>query len=155
MKRGDHVYVDRVLYEHHGIAVSPWQVIHYGAKSGQSMTQARICLATVQEFALGRTVRVRPHPEGFLPETTVSRAESRLGTGDYDLFGRNCEHFASWCVTGEATSDQVGRNVRLALGALSVVAEIKLDQEFHLLHREIWHSLKAEVIKGYAQTEGA
>jgi sulfonate transport system ATP-binding protein len=34
------------------------------------------------------------------------------------------------------------------------IAEIKLDQEFHLLHREIWQSLKAEVIKGYAQTEG-
>ena len=123
MKRGDHVYVDRVLYEHHGIAVSPWQVIHYGAKSGQSMAQATICLATLEEFALGLPVRVRPHPEGFLPERTVRRAESRLGTGDYDLVGRNCEHFASWCVTGEATSEQVGRNVRLALGALSVVAE--------------------------------
>jgi len=35
------------------------------------------------------------------------------------------------------------------------IAEIKLDQEFHVLHRDIWHSLKAEVIKGYAQTEGA
>jgi NitT/TauT family transport system ATP-binding protein len=34
-------------------------------------------------------------------------------------------------------------------------AEIKLDQEFHILHREIWQSLKAEVIKGYAQSEGA
>jgi hypothetical protein len=123
MKRGDHVYVDRVLYEHHGIAVSPWQVIHYGAEPGQSMVQAKICLATVEEFALGLTVRVRPYPGGFLPERTVSRAESKLGTGDYDLFGRNCEHFASWCVTGEATSDQVGRNVRLALGALSMVAE--------------------------------
>src|SRR5476651_1184477 len=35
------------------------------------------------------------------------------------------------------------------------IAEVKLDQEFHVLHREIWQSLKAEVIKGYAQTEGA
>jgi NitT/TauT family transport system ATP-binding protein len=35
------------------------------------------------------------------------------------------------------------------------IAEIKLDQEFHVLHREIWQSLKAEVIKGYAQAEGA
>jgi NitT/TauT family transport system ATP-binding protein len=34
------------------------------------------------------------------------------------------------------------------------IAEIKLDQEFHILHREIWQSLKAEVIKGYAQAEG-
>jgi NitT/TauT family transport system ATP-binding protein len=35
------------------------------------------------------------------------------------------------------------------------IAEIKLDQEFHVLHRDIWQSLKAEVIKGYAQAEGA
>jgi NitT/TauT family transport system ATP-binding protein len=34
------------------------------------------------------------------------------------------------------------------------IAEIKLDHEFHALHREIWHVLKAEVIKGYAQAEG-
>jgi len=35
------------------------------------------------------------------------------------------------------------------------IAEIKLDHAFHELHREIWQSLKAEVIKGYAQTEAA
>ena len=34
------------------------------------------------------------------------------------------------------------------------IAEIKLDRVFHDLHREIWHTLKAEVLKGYAQTEG-
>jgi len=33
-------------------------------------------------------------------------------------------------------------------------AEIKLDKVFHDLHREIWHALKAEVLKGYAQAEG-
>jgi NitT/TauT family transport system ATP-binding protein len=35
------------------------------------------------------------------------------------------------------------------------IAEIKLDHAFHELHREIWQKLKAEVVKGYAQTEGA
>ena len=35
------------------------------------------------------------------------------------------------------------------------IAEIKLDHAFHELHREIWQKLKAEVIKGYAQAEGA
>jgi NitT/TauT family transport system ATP-binding protein len=35
------------------------------------------------------------------------------------------------------------------------ISEVKLDPKFHELHREIWHMLKAEVIKGYAQTEGA
>ena len=34
------------------------------------------------------------------------------------------------------------------------IAEIKLDREFHELHRAIWRTLKAEVLKGYAQTGG-
>jgi sulfonate transport system ATP-binding protein len=32
-------------------------------------------------------------------------------------------------------------------------SEVKLDPAFHGLHREIWHKLKAEVLKGYAQAE--
>ncbi len=34
------------------------------------------------------------------------------------------------------------------------ISEVKLDPTFHELHREIWHKLKAEVVKGYSQTEG-
>ena len=32
------------------------------------------------------------------------------------------------------------------------IFEVRLGQQFHALHREIWHVLKAEVVKGYAQT---
>jgi NitT/TauT family transport system ATP-binding protein len=35
------------------------------------------------------------------------------------------------------------------------IAEVKLDSDFLELHREIWHALKSEVLKGYAQTEAA
>jgi NitT/TauT family transport system ATP-binding protein len=34
------------------------------------------------------------------------------------------------------------------------ISEVRLDRGFHELHREIWHVLKAEVVKGYAQAEG-
>jgi NitT/TauT family transport system ATP-binding protein len=34
------------------------------------------------------------------------------------------------------------------------IAEVKLDSAFHRLHRDIWQLLKAEVLKGYAQTGG-
>jgi len=34
------------------------------------------------------------------------------------------------------------------------IAEVKLDQAFHELHREIWDVLKDEVMKGYQQTGG-
>jgi sulfonate transport system ATP-binding protein len=34
------------------------------------------------------------------------------------------------------------------------IAEIKIERAFHDLHREIWATLKSEVLKGYAQTGG-
>ncbi len=33
-------------------------------------------------------------------------------------------------------------------------AEVKLDDSFHRLHREIWHTMKDEVMKGYVQAGG-
>ena len=44
---------------------------------------------------------------------------------------------------------------RVPLARPRDIGEIKLDNAFHELHRDIWHMLKAEVIKGYALTEGA
>ena len=44
---------------------------------------------------------------------------------------------------------------RVPLARPRDIGEIKLDHAFHELHRDIWHTLKTEVIKGYAQTEGA
>jgi NitT/TauT family transport system ATP-binding protein len=35
------------------------------------------------------------------------------------------------------------------------ISEVRLDPAFHELHRKIWHKLKTEVVKGYAQVEGA
>jgi NitT/TauT family transport system ATP-binding protein len=32
------------------------------------------------------------------------------------------------------------------------IFEVRLDKEFHSLHREIWSVLKDEVLKGYAQS---
>lgn len=43
---------------------------------------------------------------------------------------------------------------RVPLARPRDIAEVKLDSKFHELHREIWQTLKAEVIKGYAQSEG-
>jgi NitT/TauT family transport system ATP-binding protein len=43
---------------------------------------------------------------------------------------------------------------RVPLSRPRDTSEVKLDPAFHALHRDIWHMLKAEVLKGYAQTEG-
>jgi NitT/TauT family transport system ATP-binding protein len=43
---------------------------------------------------------------------------------------------------------------RVPLARPRDISEVRLDPVFHELHRDIWHKLKAEVVKGYAQTEG-
>jgi NitT/TauT family transport system ATP-binding protein len=44
---------------------------------------------------------------------------------------------------------------RVALARPRDTSEVKLMPAFHELHRDIWHKLKAEVVKGYAQSERA
>jgi NitT/TauT family transport system ATP-binding protein len=43
---------------------------------------------------------------------------------------------------------------RVSLPRPRDIFEVRLDKEFHALHREIWAVLKAEVMKGYAQSGG-
>jgi NitT/TauT family transport system ATP-binding protein len=52
-------------------------------------------------------------------------------------------------------SSRVIGDWRVTLARPRDIGEVKLDHAFHELHRDIWHTLKAEVIKGYAMTEGA
>ena len=43
---------------------------------------------------------------------------------------------------------------RVPLARPRDIAEVKLDPAFHRIHRDIWQTLKAEVLKGYEQTGG-
>jgi NitT/TauT family transport system ATP-binding protein len=43
---------------------------------------------------------------------------------------------------------------RVPLSRPRDIAEVKLEPAFQEVHRDIWHTLKAEVLKGYAQTGG-
>ncbi|HKH80406.1 MAG TPA: ABC transporter ATP-binding protein [Methylovirgula sp.] len=44
---------------------------------------------------------------------------------------------------------------RVPLARPRDITEVRLDKEFHSLHREIWSVLKTEVLKGYAQSSQA
>jgi NitT/TauT family transport system ATP-binding protein len=44
---------------------------------------------------------------------------------------------------------------RVALPRPRDIFEVRLQHDFHALHREIWNVLKDEVLKGYAQSAGA
>ena len=86
------------------------------AKVGPKTT-AIIRRVTLAEFAQGASIQTRAYGMCFDAEAVVARAEAMLGRSGYHLFSNNCEHFATWCVTGEHSSSQV----EAALSAAGIV----------------------------------
>jgi Lecithin retinol acyltransferase len=108
MARGNHIYVPTKVpfIYHHGIDCGGNLVIEY-SKNG------KIELISKQAFAQEKDITIKYYPETqcFPPEFVVIRAYSRLGESKYSLLCNNCEHFASWCKTGNQISEQVPRLV--------------------------------------------
>jgi NitT/TauT family transport system ATP-binding protein len=44
---------------------------------------------------------------------------------------------------------------RVPLSRPRDISEVRMEEDFHALHREIWSALKDEVMKGYAQSSQA
>ena len=118
LKPGMHIAAHRPLYTHHGIYVGDGQVISYLLETG-------VTKYSLEEFAEGDRVTIIEHSaeQSFPPEQIVARAEGRKGENNYSLPFNNCEHFANWCVTGNAYSEQV-REIALTsvLGAAALAA---------------------------------
>lgn len=108
MALGDHIYVERGVYTHHGVDMGGGWVIHFASPDG-TKTGALIRWTTIDDFAGQAEVRVQVYGVRFDAERAAERARSMLGQSGYDLFANNCEHFATWCVTGEHSSAQVER----------------------------------------------
>lgn len=109
---GSHLVASRLGYTHHGIYIGRGLVVHYLLDEG-------ITIATLEDFADRQTVQVRTHPGArYSGEECACRALSRVGEDDYNLIFNNCEHFATWCATGEARSEQVEEAVMTGLGAV-------------------------------------
>jgi hypothetical protein len=104
--RGAHIYVARGVHSHHGIDCGDGTVIDFAGRDGGKNT-AIIRRVTLAEFAQGAPVRMRSYGKCHSPGIVVARAASMIGRSGYDLFSNNCEHLATWCVTGEHSSAQV------------------------------------------------
>ncbi|ERT07436.1 pspA/IM30 family protein [Lyngbya aestuarii BL J] len=130
MARGDQVYAYREffnldgVYEHHGVDCGDGSVIHY-RKPSEIVERT-----SMETFARGGKVYIRPYPVRYIPDTVIQRAESRLGECKYNLLFNNCEHFATWCVTGVNDSRQIRNFVPL-------LNQIDVDQ----LYRPIQEAL--------------
>jgi hypothetical protein len=104
--RGDHICRFRGYYWHHGLYLGGGAVIHVASEDGGKQS-ARVCHATLAEFAQGGVVRKVNYGQRLSVEESVARAEASLGRSGYHLGTNNCEHFVTWCVTGEHSSAQV------------------------------------------------
>lgn len=78
MPKGDHIFVRRLGYTHHGIDAGDGMVIHYTGELGQK-SDAAVRETPIDDFAKGSAVRVRLYGEGMPPEDVVARARSLLG----------------------------------------------------------------------------
>ena len=144
MAYGDQIYVIRPLlqldgvYEHHGIDAGDGTVIHYSKRT----EEATVRQTSIEEFAQGGVVQQRDYTTCYIADSVVQRARSRIGEQKYNLLFNNCEHFATWCKTGVASSRQVREFV-------PIVANMQPDR----LEREIFRSLEgtpgaAELLEG-------
>jgi hypothetical protein len=131
-KPGDHLRVWRGLYYHHGIYVGDNRVVQFGGRAYEK-SRARIeevPLAAFEDDGIARVVAHGKHtwpgiydlPRADEPEAIVRRARWLLEhhpEGAYNLFGRNCESVANWCVAGYGESHQWKRaqGVNALLGA--------------------------------------
>jgi hypothetical protein len=120
MALGDHIYVRRLGYTHHGVEVGDGLVIHFTGTPG-SKFEAEIRREPIAVFAVDAKVEVRRYEKRLGVAETVARAESKLGESGYNLFANNCEHFARWCVTGDHQSAQV-KNAVAASGVTATSA---------------------------------
>lgn len=115
MAYGDHMKVSRGPYSHHFIDLGDGTAVHlWGTEKTGAAASVRH--SWIAEFIRpGERVELVVHQGPvFQPQEVVSRARSCLGQSGYDLFSRNCEHFATWCKTGALRSDQVRTAVLLA-----------------------------------------
>jgi len=110
---GDHIYVRRHFYSHHGIYTGYGTVIHYTGEEKEKRDPL-VSETDIGDFLKGGRLRRRDHKCRLPPSETISRAREHLSDKGYSLTFNNCEHFATYCATGKKKS----RQVRKVLGSL-------------------------------------
>jgi len=129
MAVGDHLKVHRRLYWHHGIDMGDGTVIHASGEPGRMKLDAEVRRTPLADFLRGGEALLANASGRLQPEQITDRALTALGGRDYSLLFNNCEHFAHWCETGQASSRQIdvyalagtalGLGVRIAIRVAS------------------------------------
>jgi uncharacterized protein YycO len=120
-------FLDLVPYWHYGIEL-PGGMMCENSPPG-------VRIVGYADFARGRPTQVTtPEASPAERDLAVQRALSRVGERRYSLTSNNCEHFANWCATGIAISQQVIAWItsfcRIALAFASAMFAVALAQAF-------------------------
>lgn len=138
LEPGDHIVFRNVNYDHHGIITSikgsgSLEIIEVtntsaGASSGVSSSSLPISAkskANIQRNTITlnfkkENIALVYYKERLPKDRTVERAKhyaKENSSFNYHLFSNNCEHFATYCVTGHRFSLQVSK-FKLVFGML-------------------------------------
>jgi hypothetical protein len=90
---GDHLYVQRVGFTHHGVFIGNNSVVHYLWKEG-------VKIDSLEKFAQGARIHKKNSTKIYSNAEIIVRARSRVREKNYNLFGNNCESFVIWCRSG-------------------------------------------------------
>jgi hypothetical protein len=144
LKLGDHISFPTCINvgEHHAIVVgivclfSTWHVsiIDFATQNGLSgdlSKQGCVIRCSVQEHSVDLVEHIRSgklwchiYPEGMCSDSTtvIARARNFIGSYfPYNLLTNNCEHFATLCKTGVATSTQIDNCLYVSMFALDLI----------------------------------
>ena len=125
---GDHIYVRRLVYSHHGIYAGDGDVIHYTGEEKEKKDPL-IRETDIEAFLKAGKLRRRDYKKRLPPSETLSIAKKHLSDNSYSLAFNNCEHFATYCATGKRKSRQlreaVGGLVGIALTITGTIIQIK------------------------------
>jgi hypothetical protein len=118
---GDHIYVKRLLYSHHGIYAGDGNVIHYTGEEKEKKDPL-VRETDIEDFLKGGNLKKRAYRKCLPPSETLSLAKEHLSDRSYSLSLNNCEHFATYCATGKKKSKQVRKAAAGFLGITLAVA---------------------------------
>lgn len=107
-------FLGLVPYGHHGVELPTGEIAENSPPG--------IRVVSFDDFAGGRATRVVARNMSLADrDQAVERALSRVGERGYSLGGWNCEHFATWCATGVAASQQVAGAIAAFMELLKTV----------------------------------
>ena len=96
---------------HHAVYIGDGTIIHYSNNPGEHKLHGVIRKDTVKYLEkaaakVGASVKVRVHFNPVRDPVTITQVcLSRLHEDKYDLLFNNCQHFANFCVLGDAFSE--------------------------------------------------